>query len=168
MTTVERLNELTKRVAKHLSGGRDVEIVWRNPPSSTAAGQCFKTADGKVLIFVGELTSPDTHLRVLLHELSHARHDYDILPIYNPTRKAIRTKPKTKAQRDKWGKNPRELRAQAWEDYWFQYADDNRHEYFTGYQSSMECRLLALLEWQPKLTGKEVRGFTSIWKGALK
>jgi hypothetical protein len=138
--------ELIQRVADHLTGRPSI-VRWESPPSATAVGQAFKTLDGKIVIYVGELTGIDSRFKVWLHELAHGRWDYDILPIIGAQAPPAGSVKQTQKERAEWRKNPRELRAQRQADDWYQYAERNAYKYFTGYQSPMECKLLALLDW---------------------
>lgn len=143
------INELTQRVANHLAG-RPVVIRWMDPPAASAAGQIVKTASGQLVIYVANLTGVETRLKVLLHELAHARHDSGWIPVSNDHRAPAGSIPRPEAVRAAWIAHPRESRAHKQAAEWLAYAENNAHKFFTGYQTAMECRLRALLDWQPK------------------
>jgi len=144
---MNRIDKLTQQVARHLAG-RPVTVKWQDPPSATAVGQAVKTPAGDLVIYIGNLTGVNSRFKVYLHELSHARLDHDWIPVSTDHKREPSSIKRTQADRETWRKHPRELRAQLMADTWLQYAEQNAHKYFTGYQSSMELLLMALLDWR--------------------
>ena len=141
------INELTQKVANHLAQ-RPVTIKWQNPPSESAAGQICKSADGQLIIYVGNLTSADARLAVLCHELAHARSDPDFVPVSNDHKRQPGSIKRSPEARKIWRAHPREKRAQEMADEWLRYADKHAHEFWRAGRDRMTCRLLALLDWR--------------------
>lgn len=141
------IDELTKRVANHLSG-REVVLKWQNPPSSSAVGQVVKTASGQVVIYIGNLTSVKTRFEVLLHECAHVALDYAWLPVSADHKLPSGSIQKTQSQREAWRSNPHEIAAKNLTDKWLRYADQHAYKYWRVGRSEMECKLLSLLNWR--------------------
>jgi len=139
------LQNLLDKVIRHLAQREDVTVRWLNPPTSHAAGEIVKTEQG-LEIFVGELTSTQARLRVLLHEIAHARLDADWIP-ETSTRQPVRII-RDQAQRTAWRKHPRELRAQQLSDEWLEYADNHAFLFWRAGRTELECKLLSLLNWR--------------------
>ena len=140
------IDALTLKVARHLAG-REVTIVWANPPSESAAGQTVKTVDGQLIIYVGNLTSADARLAVLAHELAHTRLDHDFVPVSNDHKQSAGSIKRDPKERQRWRSDWREQRAQAQADEWLRYADKHAPDYWRVGRDKMTCRLLALLNW---------------------
>jgi len=138
------LDELTQLTADHIAT-RPVKIVWDNPPSPTAAGQCYKTRDGRVIVFVGNLSGTESKLRVLVHECLHGRLDYDILPYWEERKNRV-VPVKSQAERNEWRENPREQRVKRLAGQLMDYVEKHMHDYFG--RPAMEAKLLALLDWK--------------------
>ena len=141
------INELTLKVARHLAQ-RDVIIRWQNPPSESAAGQIVKTPSGQLIIYIANLEGVESRFKTLIHELSHSRLDANWIPESTDHLRPPASIKRTPEARQRWRSNWREQRAQKQADEWHKFADRNAYKYFTGYQSSMECKLLALLDWR--------------------
>ena len=139
------IDKLTQEVVDHLAG-RPVKIVWRDPPSESAAGQCVKSMSGDLTIYIGYLNSPEARLKTLLHETAHAREDYDFIPRTGErSAGSVRRSPEA---RKVWIADPKEKRAKRWAAAWFDYAERNCHMYWRVDRTKMECRLMALLDWK--------------------
>ena len=144
MTTDERLAELTQQVVDHLAG-RPVKIRWENPPSQSAAGQTTKSISGDLTIHIGNLTDAESRLRTLVHECAHSFYDYSTIPVTGTQAPgSIRRSPE---DRKVWIMDPREERAKKQADEWIQYAELYAHRHWRVGRSAMECKLLALLDW---------------------
>jgi hypothetical protein len=140
------IDALLQKVANHLAQ-RDVIIRWQNPPSQSAAGQAYKTYDGKVIAFVGNLTGTESHLRVLVHECLHGRLDYDILPYWEERKPCSVSVKRSQTERDEWREHPREQRVKRLTAQLMDYADRNAFKYWRTGRDEMTCKLLSLLEW---------------------
>jgi len=142
------LNPLAKQVARNITG-RDTSVRWdENPPAEGAVGQIFRLGDG-LLLFVGYLTGIETTYRVFVHECIHGKYDYDIIPEFtgNYQKPAVSIK-RTGQERQEWRENPREIRTQQKTEELLAYAERKKYHYWRVGRSDMECRLLALLDWE--------------------
>ena len=141
------ISELTAKVANHLAG-RDVRIIWANPPTVVgAAGQTIKTPDGDLVIYIADLEGINTRFRVLLHEIAHCRHDYGWIPKSTDHKRPAASLKRSASERQRWRSNWREKRAHDQADRWMRYADQNAHRYFRAGRDAMTCKLLALMNW---------------------
>jgi hypothetical protein len=140
------IGALTQKVADHLAG-RPVKIRWEDPPASNAVGQVVKTKNGDLIVYIGYLADLKSRYKVYLHELAHCRLDYGWMPATSDHKRPAGSVKRSEAERQDWREDPREKRAQALADEWRDYAERNACKYFSGYQSAMECRLRALLDW---------------------
>ena len=147
MRRMADINALALSVANRLAN-RPVLLRWQNPPSSNAAGQIVKTQTGELVIYVGNLEGVNTRLKVLLHELAHARLDADWIPKSNDARLPSGSINRTQSQRKIWRAHPRELRAEHQADEWLRYANIHKFDYWRVGRSEMECKLLSLLDWR--------------------
>ena len=139
------LNLLAEKVACHLAG-RPVTVRWENPPSQSAAGQIVRTWNDELIIYVGNLTGAETRYRVLIHEIAHAKLDAAWVPKSSDHLKPPNSIKRTEQARETWRKHPREIAVKALADYWIQYAEKRKYDYWQVGRPDLQCRLLALLE----------------------
>ena len=141
------IDKLTQKVANHIAT-RPVVIRWENPPSNTAVGQCFKTADGKVVVYVGHLTGAKSRLQTLVHECLHGRYDFDILPLWNSRNLKLSKIKSSDAERRQWRESTREMRTKATTSELMDYAERNAYKHWRTGRDWMTMKLLALLDWE--------------------
>ena len=139
------IDELTQQVCDHLAG-KEIKIVWRNPPSSSAAGQTTKSQSGQLTIYVGNLTDADSRYRTLIHECAHARLDEDFIPVTGD--RASGSVWSSPEDRKVWRAHPREERAKKQAQAWMDYAELYAYKYWQVGRSAMHCKLLSLMEWK--------------------
>lgn len=64
--------DLMVKVAEHLTGEENLEVIFRDPPYRLTDGCCYKSASGKPIIELKPYLDEDRTFYVLLHECAHA------------------------------------------------------------------------------------------------
>lgn len=141
------LDQLTRRVAEHLTGKR-VLIRVRQPAAYHGLGQVYKTPQGEIVIDIAPVESQQTRFELLVHELAHICLDFDWIPATNDHKRAPGSVRKTQGERDAWKVNPHETAAHELAFEWLKYAEDNAYKFWVVGRSVQECKLRALLDWR--------------------
>ncbi len=139
------IDELYSAVAYHLAGA-PVKVRWRNPVTSNAVAEAYKTAGG-YMIDIGVTDPIETAIKLYLHELAHCRlgHPVEIVS-GNEAPGSMR---QNDAERATWREDPRERAAKELAEVWYDYAKKNAWRYRDGITWPIEPVLRALLIWQP-------------------
>lgn len=141
---IDRLNELTQAAANHLAG-QPVIIRWRYPAAEAAAGQCYKTASGQVVIDIAPFDSAEKKYGIFLHELAHARLGHAVYT--GAVTKPPASIPRSDPQRAAWREDPREKAANELAAKWVKYGEKNAWRYMPELPP-LEANLRALLDWR--------------------
>lgn len=141
------IDELTVKVAENLSRRRCV-IHWRDPVTPHALGETTKDALNTVHIEISDCLSLSAKFSVFLHELAHARNDFDILPRYRG-HAAGPVVPVVKSEKDRlaWRFCDREMRAKSLGATWEKYSESHAYKFYQSGRTETECKLLALLNY---------------------
>lgn len=139
------LEKLINRVARHLAG-RPVTIRWRWPAAEHAMGQCYRTAEGQIVIDIAPVAGLEAKWNILLHELAHARLGHAIST--GVELKAPGSVSRDVNQRAAWRTDPRELAANELAGRWDSYAEKNAWKQSCFLANTLAARLRALLFWR--------------------